>query len=101
MGSALSFKKEPSLERQSLRRNRRRGASRSGFGEREYNLAARPLQIRFKPMQIKNSKTAFICYQLFFRIGTFQWVTSDSNKKIQLSSGLYSESYRPGRTSVF
>jgi len=33
-------------------------------------------------MQINESKIAFICFLLFFRIGTFQWVTDDSNKKI-------------------
>ena len=33
-------------------------------------------------MIINVSKIAFIYYRLFFRIGTFQWVTSDSNKKI-------------------
>ena len=33
-------------------------------------------------MQINENKIAFICFLLFFRIGTFQWVTDDSNKKI-------------------
>jgi hypothetical protein len=35
-------------------------------------------------MQAKESKNAFVCFHLFFGIGTFQWVTADSNKKIRL-----------------
>jgi hypothetical protein len=34
-----------------------------------------------KPIQVNASKNACICYQLFFRIGPFQWVMADSNKK--------------------
>jgi hypothetical protein len=33
-------------------------------------------------MKGNESKWAFICFQQFFRIGTFQRVTADSNKKI-------------------
>jgi hypothetical protein len=33
-----------------------------------------------KWMQINESKTAFVCFYLFFRIGTFRWFTADSNK---------------------
>ena len=33
-------------------------------------------------MQINESKIAFICFLLFFQIGTFQRVTDDLNKKI-------------------
>jgi hypothetical protein len=33
-------------------------------------------------MQVNESKIAFICFHLLFGIGTFQWVTADSNKKI-------------------
>jgi hypothetical protein len=40
-------------------------------------------------MQINESKIAFICFLLFFRIGTFQWVTDDSNKKICACVTLY------------
>jgi hypothetical protein len=36
-----------------------------------------------KQMQINERKKAFICFYLLFRIGTFQWVTADSNKKIR------------------
>jgi len=32
-------------------------------------------------MQINESKIAFICFYLFFGIGTFQCVTADKNKK--------------------
>jgi hypothetical protein len=32
-------------------------------------------------MQVNESKIAFICFHLLFGIGTFQWVTADSNKK--------------------
>jgi hypothetical protein len=32
-------------------------------------------------MQVNESKMAFICFHLFFRIWTFQLVTRDSNKK--------------------
>ena len=32
-------------------------------------------------MQINENKIAFFYYRLFFRIGTFQWVTADLNKK--------------------
>jgi hypothetical protein len=32
-------------------------------------------------MHIKESKIAFICFLLFLRIGTFQWVTAEGNKK--------------------
>jgi hypothetical protein len=33
-------------------------------------------------MKINESKSAFICFHFLFRIGTFQWVMADSNKKI-------------------
>jgi hypothetical protein len=36
-----------------------------------------------KQMKINVSKIAFFYLRLFFRIGTFQWVTGDSNKKIR------------------
>jgi hypothetical protein len=42
-------------------------------------------------MQINESKIAFICFYLFFGIGTFQWVTADKNKKI------FCRFRRPGR----
>jgi hypothetical protein len=32
-------------------------------------------------MKTNERKIAFICFHLLFRIGTFQWVTADSNKK--------------------
>jgi hypothetical protein len=32
-------------------------------------------------MQINESKIAFICFLLFVRIGAFQWVTANPNKK--------------------
>jgi hypothetical protein len=32
-------------------------------------------------MKANENKIAFICFHEFFRIGTFQWVTTDSNKK--------------------
>jgi len=35
-----------------------------------------------KQMKIKESKSTFISFHKFFRIGTFQGVTGDSNKKI-------------------
>jgi hypothetical protein len=35
-----------------------------------------------KQMKANERKIAFICFHLLFRIGTFQWVTADSNKKI-------------------
>jgi hypothetical protein len=35
-------------------------------------------------MKIKASKIAFISFHLFFRIGTFQWVIGEKNKKIRL-----------------
>jgi len=34
-----------------------------------------------KQMKIKTTKIAFICFYLFFRIGTFQWITSEKIKK--------------------
>jgi hypothetical protein len=34
-------------------------------------------------MQIVESKNAFICFYLLFGIGSFQWVTTDSSKKIR------------------
>jgi hypothetical protein len=37
-------------------------------------------------MQIKERKIAFICFHLFFRIGTFQGVMAIQTKKIQLTS---------------
>ena len=37
-----------------------------------------------KLFQINPSKMAFISFYLFFRIGTFQWVTRNPNKKIEL-----------------
>jgi hypothetical protein len=40
------------------------------------------LQIKRKQMKTNERKIAFICFHLLFRIGTFQWVTADSNKKI-------------------
>jgi hypothetical protein len=33
-------------------------------------------------MKTNERKIAFISFQKLFRIGTFQWVTADSNKKI-------------------
>jgi hypothetical protein len=39
-------------------------------------------------MKIKESKNAFICFLLFLRIGAFQWVAADSNKKIFLASAM-------------
>jgi hypothetical protein len=33
-------------------------------------------------MKANERKIAFICFQKLFRIGTFQWITADSNKKI-------------------
>jgi hypothetical protein len=33
-------------------------------------------------MKGNERKSAFICFHKLFRIGTFQWVTADSNKKI-------------------
>jgi hypothetical protein len=33
-------------------------------------------------MKGNKRKKAFISFYLFFRIGTFQWVTADSNKKL-------------------
>jgi hypothetical protein len=35
-----------------------------------------------KQMKANERKIAFISFQKLFRIGTFQWVTADSNKKI-------------------
>jgi hypothetical protein len=35
-----------------------------------------------KQKKVNDRKNAFIYLHLFFRIGTFQWVTADSNKKI-------------------
>jgi hypothetical protein len=35
-----------------------------------------------KQMKTNERKIAFISFQKLFRIGTFQWVTADSNKKI-------------------
>src|ERR1700722_18958112 len=32
-------------------------------------------------MKANESKMIFICFHLFFGIGTFQWVTADSNRK--------------------
>jgi hypothetical protein len=37
-----------------------------------------------KKMKENENKIAFICFHKFFRIGTFQGVTADSNKKISL-----------------
>jgi hypothetical protein len=34
-------------------------------------------------MKTNESKMAFIGFHLFFRIGTFQWVTSEKNKKFR------------------
>jgi hypothetical protein len=44
-------------------------------------------QIKSKQTQINANKIAFFCLRLFFGIGTFQWVTADSNKKISSFSG--------------
>jgi hypothetical protein len=35
-----------------------------------------------KQIQINPSKSPWICLLLFFRIGAFQWVTANPNKKI-------------------
>jgi hypothetical protein len=35
-----------------------------------------------KQIKTNESKNAFFCFYVFFRIGTFQRVTADSNKKI-------------------
>jgi hypothetical protein len=37
-------------------------------------------------MKGNESKIAFICFHLFLRIGAFQWVTREKNKKIPLGS---------------
>jgi hypothetical protein len=39
-------------------------------------------------MQIKERKIAFICFHYFFRIGTFQWVTTIQikNSSLRLTS---------------
>src|SRR5271165_3531024 len=42
-----------------------------------------PRPIPFKQKQINPSKIACICLILFFRIGTYQWVTANSSKEIQ------------------
>src|ERR1700722_13117006 len=41
-----------------------------------------------KPNQTNPSKIAWICLVLFGRIGTFQWVRANPNKKILLSQAL-------------
>jgi hypothetical protein len=37
-----------------------------------------------KPMQVNESKKAFICFHKFFGIGTLQWVTREKNEKTPL-----------------
>jgi hypothetical protein len=41
-----------------------------------------------KPAKADENKNACICFLLFFGIGTFQWVTLDSNRKIPVLSQL-------------
>jgi hypothetical protein len=38
-------------------------------------------RVPWKQKQANESKIAFICFHLFFRIGTFQRVTPEKNKK--------------------
>jgi hypothetical protein len=52
-----------------------------GSAQRLYNLGASSAQANEKGKQINESKIAFICFHLFFRIGTFQSVTGGKNKK--------------------
>jgi hypothetical protein len=47
------------------------------------------VQGKCKLIQIKRRKIAFISFYFLCRIGAFQWVTADSNKKFPSSiSGL-------------
>jgi hypothetical protein len=52
-------------------------------------------------MQINESKKAFICFLLFFQIGTFQWAMADSNKKNPLPAKLAPRVVREGREIRF
>jgi hypothetical protein len=52
------------------------------------------MQIKRKEMKGNKSKIAFICFHFLLRIGTFQWVTADSNKKIFPFDSLSSSSLR-------
>jgi hypothetical protein len=47
-------------------------------------------------MKGNKRKKAFISFYLFFRIGTFQWVTADSNKK---TLGPFPPARRPQRAA--
>jgi hypothetical protein len=42
------------------------------------------MQIKRKEMKANESKIPFISFHFLLRIGTFQWVKADSNKKIIL-----------------
>ena len=51
-------------------------------------------------MKRNESKIAFICFHFLLRIGTFQWVTADLNKKIFSFDSLSSTSLRSTRIRV-
>ena len=84
-------------------RGRARNASstsiaRNGLEAASGHPGARPqvqqaVQNKSKQNQIKPSKKAWICFYLFFRIGTFQWVTTDLNKKTFSRVTLYLKCY--------
>ena len=54
-----------------------------------------------KLMKGDESKSPFISFYFFFRIGTFQWVTGDLNKKIPLKRQLASKVVEPNLSNAF
>jgi hypothetical protein len=58
------------------------GLARGQRRRPRYNPSASLPENKRKQAKANERKIAFICFHLLFRIWTFQWVTSDSNKKI-------------------
>jgi hypothetical protein len=84
-----------------------RGGDRRGADGRDGPAALRRVggttPSKSKSRKIRGSKIASFCSLLFFRIGTFQWVTAEKIKKIPLSfllvRGVEQAPVRSGRLS--